>query len=849
MRTKQFLLACALPAIFAACSSDEFTDNTEGNKPLAGRIVLDNVTFAADEANTRASLDEDVFNKIVFENGDAIGAYLVDAPNSNMVTEDGYDPDETTEATLLNGYNLTANIQANHKFVYNDGNFTTLDAMEEGNYLYVFPYVQKPIRSAITTKLPRVQELKFKEGTTEIDPQSIMKALVASNEPVAVGYQFLNRNNQVVKSSLKQIYAYPQITLDNKDGKEEITVQKVIIKAGAAEAGKFLLEGKIKLTDVNNGSGSQIANTMDNAIGKLFNIGEKTSWGVWAKEEAKAWYTTNNSTADILDQAGVAGVDYIVVNAPENMKIAAGGNAKFMAVIPAGTYKTASTANQLTIDVYTNKGVFSSEITDNTHINNGMRYPASEYSAGSMKEETGKVFTVKTSGEASKGTAIVTDTKDMISCIEGATGTALTIAPMDAKSVEINADVIKAIGNKDLTVTFTTAVGIAGGTEAAPLTLKNFVFGTTEANAATVNSGYVTLDLNKNAASVKVAKNAHATFVSGTYTTIINNEGDIQIGAAAAKAKVVVEQPTFSIQTLTNTKGTVTFNKNFTLATASTNAGTITVPTGVTLTLSNTLANSGTLNNAGTIIATGELTNTGTITNDGTLNGTVTNKATLNNNGTLMGTINNGVNGATGTNPTTIINAGADAMTFIANNYATINYGGDMTITTAQEGSKVIYVTPTGFAATDIASIPEVCNYLKVTVPLKVAADVTIPAAIKTVELAADVTINSTKTLSIAGEAAIVSSNITIGGTGTLSFTNTSSATLTFNAGTTTRIAANTTITGNATQGVDIKLTEAQAPLSMSTVYNFGTVTKVKSTTNIDAIHGWNGNAVTAKEE
>ena len=75
MRTKHVLMAMALPALFAACTSDEFMEQpAQGN--LDGRAVLGNLQVnVADDATTRFAWEN---LKWSFEDGDQFGAAVTD---------------------------------------------------------------------------------------------------------------------------------------------------------------------------------------------------------------------------------------------------------------------------------------------------------------------------------------------------------------------------------------------------------------------------------------------------------------------------------------------------------------------------------------------------------------------------------------------------------------------------------------------------------------------------------------------------------------------------------------------------------------------------------------------------
>ena len=78
MRTKHILTAMVLPALFAACTADDFeTVNVAGDsqRPMLSGVTLTTV----DGADTRYAVEEGAAGlKFNYENGDQIGAAIID---------------------------------------------------------------------------------------------------------------------------------------------------------------------------------------------------------------------------------------------------------------------------------------------------------------------------------------------------------------------------------------------------------------------------------------------------------------------------------------------------------------------------------------------------------------------------------------------------------------------------------------------------------------------------------------------------------------------------------------------------------------------------------------------------
>lgn len=505
MNKKIYLSALVLPAVFTACMQDDLSDLT--NNKQQNRVALDEVTFA-NNAESRLAFDAATFNVLTFANGDAIGAYLIDSPKSDpsypILTDEqlatlraGASTEYEVEAGLMAAYQVNSYISGSHKFVYDETTgWKTLDQMVEGNYLYVLPYQEKKTREAITTELPQIQYLKYKEGsTTEIDDRSLQTQLIESGQPLAVGYEFLSRYNSEVSGALKQIYAYPTITFNNVYD-ESVTVQKIVIN----NTDKFALKGVISLT---------------NAKTELFNLDSdpkkndlknSTIAGAWAKAVSGNYYAAgaDNFTDDIVTPVSGSEVDFIVVVAPEGLTVAPEASLSFQAVLPAAAYD----ATKIVVDVYTNKGVFQQTINgiknpetklnvSEVKFNNGLRYSRANYANGSLKannagDKYGEgVFTRGFDMAVTKAVVtqmtkvVVIDTQDLLNVINGEpNNSTITIAPL--KQVVINKAVVNALGaTKKLVVT--QDITIEG--EEDGLQVKNIDF---EANEVTVTEGLVT---------------------------------------------------------------------------------------------------------------------------------------------------------------------------------------------------------------------------------------------------------------------------------------------------------------------------------------------------------------------
>lgn len=686
MNKKIYLSALVLPAVFSACTQEDIV-SLDDNK-LQNRVVLEEVTFADNQESRLSFENEDgVFNAITLKSGDAVGAYLIDTPNDIMTDEAlaafmSSNNDFEVETELMKGYSLSTTINGSHKFVYDETTgWSTLDQMVEGNYIYVLPYQDKKTREAIKVSLPQIQYLKYKEGTTELDELSLMNQIVESGQPLAVGYEFLSRYNSEVSGALKQIYAYPRITFTN-DYEENVTIQKVVIKS---EAG-FNLEGTINIENV---AGELKRLDSDPKANDLKN---STVAGSWTKAVSGNYYNSKdgNYTADVIDypEDGDAKEDFIVVVAPNNLTLADGESFAFQAVVPANAYA----AEDLTVDVYTDKGIFQAVMKD-VNFDNGLRYSSENYENGSLKQNAagdkngvgaftqGYDMAVSGGEIANVSPVVVVDTDDLLAVIKGtkahATGVKMIeVAPMN--DVVINEAIVNALGNKK-GLKVTQDIEIEGLTNG--LLVKNIDFGE---NTATVTEGEVSF---YGSTIAKLAIEAGASvIVDANFTTEadILNEGTLSINATNSYSSPVTKTlgnvanlSTLNIstplvaQTVYNgcnsedpvyagVVTTATINANAGIEAKVVNYGALNVKKSITVT---SIANRKILNATQTASKSGVVTvdaskvlntsgtNDGTITVDGELMAVenFTNNGTINNNYVIDNQVgaelNNGANG------------------------------------------------------------------------------------------------------------------------------------------------------------------------------------------------------------
>lgn len=221
MRTKHVLMAMMLPAVFAACTSDDFMEQPVSN-PLANRALL-STDFSVNvpgQANTRFAWENLEWK---FEEGDGFGAGVVDPVTIDVISN----------TTMLGNYVFAKNA---------DGKFVTNSQMVEGTYMF---YSYDGFQNKSTRDL-----ISFDLGTQTAD---------------------LSDPEAVINDKAKQLFFTPLYKLEAETSKEplnlgfypywsaaafriqnsteqDLKISQIILK-DASEA--FVVKGEINPTQLN----------------------------------------------------------------------------------------------------------------------------------------------------------------------------------------------------------------------------------------------------------------------------------------------------------------------------------------------------------------------------------------------------------------------------------------------------------------------------------------------------------------------------------------------------------------------------------------------------------------------
>lgn len=666
MKTKHLLTAIALPALLAACTADELaTVDNSAKTDLANRPVVENVKLTFGEANTRA-VQGDKFNTISFVKGDKVGALQVDKYN-------GANDDP------IQRYYIQQNaINTNYVFETQDGvSFGAEAYMTEGNYVFYYPFNGVRTRNQILTDLPTEQELtKGADGNYTSFP-SVLAYSEENGAPLAIGYDFISASDadKTVKSTLKQIYAVPLITIvngyteTNKAGEDVPTAIK-IKQIVLSKTDGFTVKAPLKFSVANTktayveaakGALDEYATTNKSIVAALFNeaipseLASTTGKGFWLSSSmgiAKA-------TSDIIGTATEDGTaSEIVLTLPQPVEVAAGGSFSFYAVIPAENY---GTTNKLNVKVINDKGLTNSTtITLNDAVlYPGKRYPVGEYDAnGETTAAKGEALTGIVMDFDNTGVLVSTPT-ELINAVKNATANELLSIRLSGTAT-INSSVasyLKSTSTKATGITFVNAATFEGtGYSFEPAKNVTFSEGVTVKSGAdiTLNSSKITIATGK---SLTIASDATLTYkLTADLTDVtVKNNGTLKL-ANSITAKAINNAGVVSV---TGTATVITAaDGNFNNGNAAKVAAVLNIAAGKTLTIATgKLINmeAATINNEGALAAAGLLDskakatiNNGTstnfaakITDDGTPANA--NEGTINNYGDVAVSTNSGV--------------------------------------------------------------------------------------------------------------------------------------------------------------------------------------------------------------
>ena len=727
MRTRHILTALALPALFAACTADEFESaNFEQGLQERAKLSKDFVLKTGNSVDTRYAVEGDAGISFTYEQGkDNIGAAIIDQYTP------GDDPED---------WKIIPSLAGNFPFAYQGGDEWKSDyELGVGHYMFVYPYNKSDNnRAAVKYELPVIQKMY----ETEDGPQVLNAAIEEGNKAVAV--TLLREGETLADVSMKNLFTYPKVTINFDNGEKVTTVSQVVLKADAGY--EFIVKGGFDHKRVAALFGWNSEYTGFSGADDFWTSATKSV--DWDKVDTYDFLLQTGGADEAYGKPETS--DYIIVKFPNNTKVKLDANtqnkyveARFM--MPSLEKFTEN--NKITMYVYTDNGIYwapfqaSSFSFKSTTSEDAKKY--------ALQRSRGNALSLKALNSSNKAPSvdnIVTTVEDWNALVDtyGNTTVGQDIAivgtdfafnenvKMPSKCVfTINSDVAV---DGEVTISNVTVDGTVTVEEGATLTTSASFEATKVENNGTMNIavvkeadqpyGGVSEIINKG--TLEVVKDAVAEFkLTNAKGAVVTNNGEITINGE--------NEGVINNKAVIKTTGTFKNNERETKGT--------------------TVVNDPTIENEGRIISQGTFTNYATIMN----NGEITCDAAT------SGTIDNASTG--------LIDSAKDMITYITTNYGKIvvyksNPGSDIKV--PNQGGTVEYTASealidfTNSIVTDVIAsktfaITKIGNIKNVT--MTAGGTLTIPAALKnltvsggTVELDSNI---STGMLTVAQKARI----------------------------------------------------------------------------------------------
>ena len=348
MRTKHILTALALPALFAACTADEFeTVNQNAGLQEERAKVAENFTLLTSGIQTRYAVEGGAGISFNFEKGDQIGAAIIDE----------YNPDADKPEDFI----VIPSLAGNNPFEFQGGEeWASNTQLGIGHYLFMYPYNSaNNNRAAVAYELPVIQELGA-------GAEGLNAAVEKGNKAIAAAV--LHEGEESVDISLKNIFTYPKLTINFDNGENVTTVSQIVLKANN-EDNAFIVKGGFDHEVVAAMFGLDEEKGNSDFDGKDYYKQDKTTkkyyidWDLVDTEDLLLAEDGENK-AYIPFKDGLKS-DYIIVKFPEGTKVqpATNTNNKYVeARIMMPTiekFDDKELAGKYTLYVYTDNGVYS----------------------------------------------------------------------------------------------------------------------------------------------------------------------------------------------------------------------------------------------------------------------------------------------------------------------------------------------------------------------------------------------------------------------------------------------------------------------------------------------------------
>lgn len=347
MRTKHILTAMVLPALFAACTADDFevVNNvaTDSQRPEVSGVTLNVVG----DAETRYAVDDNGSSlKFTYQNGDQIGAAIID----NYAATD---PDEPSQWPIIYSQGGVCN-----PFTYNanTGEWSTINSVGVGHYIFVYPYDKTNLqRHAVSYNLPIIQEL-YQDENGAVD----LNATIAKNNQ-AIYSDLLDEDDLNIEATMRNLFTYPTFRVNLDNGERVNTVSQIVL-----EYDEFVVKGGL--------NHQKVFGIFNNAIPSYWvsNTNKVTDWDKVQTNDFLLDNTVPNWEGYLADgQNGTS--KYLIAKFPKNTRFKLDSNTanKYVDVrfMMPGSLLTVNRSNgsitggdyfnKLKMHIYTDNGVYT----------------------------------------------------------------------------------------------------------------------------------------------------------------------------------------------------------------------------------------------------------------------------------------------------------------------------------------------------------------------------------------------------------------------------------------------------------------------------------------------------------
>ena len=231
MKTTHLLTTWALSALFVACTADEFKVANPDNVSQDRAKVHPDFVLLTEDLQTRYAVEGGAGISFDFEQGDQMGAVLIDEYEEGMNPED---------------FNVTYNIQKGYCMDYQEnGEWKPNAQLDAGHYLFVYPFnpenkVDNQIdyfgSNAVIYTFPSVQEMYY-----DRDRLHVLNAAIEKGNQ-AIGAAVLHEGEQTAEVGLKNLFTYPKMVIYFDSNEPVTSVSQIVLKAETAEP--FLVKGE-----------------------------------------------------------------------------------------------------------------------------------------------------------------------------------------------------------------------------------------------------------------------------------------------------------------------------------------------------------------------------------------------------------------------------------------------------------------------------------------------------------------------------------------------------------------------------------------------------------------------------